>query len=58
MIVHQSWYSLIDEWQRRHSMTTVTTNGAFLGWFDLPVKIGLGIAIAHIFSRILGLIGI
>ena len=28
------------------------------GWFNLPVQIGLGIALAHVFTKLLGLIGL
>lgn len=29
-----------------------------LNWFNLPLQIGLGIAIAHVFERLLKLIGV
>jgi len=38
--------------------TTVTTSTGGLNWLILPLQIGAGIAVAHIFTRILGLIGI
>ena len=39
--------------------TTYHAEGTMdLNWFNLPLQIGLGIAVAHIFTRILGLIGV
>jgi len=34
------------------------TKGAVMGWLNLPLQIALGIALAHVMTRILALIGV